>query len=361
LLLAIFNPVSDCGCFGDALILTNWETFFKNIVLMAFVVLLFEDRNRKYLDHGILYEWSVLLLFFAAAVTFSSWNLRHLPLIDFRPFDIGTDIAAEMAIPEGESVDRYETTLIYRNLESGQTKEFTIQNYPRDTLIWKFVDSESKLVEKGYEPPIHDFALLSPYDEDVTESLLEDEDYSLLLIAHNLEETSHTGLQKAIGWAGLQQIANDFSFYAVTASTRNQINKAMREEGLNYDFHTADEIVLKTIVRSNPGFLLMKNGIILGKWSWGDFPTIEEVDPGWPEMITNATKAIQEEQEILRDAGVIEDFSFDLTMFDQSALKMLFTDIEERGSNRIAIVFILVILLLICFLQVFTRTKKLQN
>jgi len=141
-ILALFNPVSDCGCFGDALILTNWQTFFKNMVLMVFVLILYFGRNSEYDAGTAIREWMVVGLMFAGASLFSFWNYRHLPLIDFRPYDVGTVIREEMEIPKGMPVDEYTTTLIYRDKATGKTSSFTMEDYPRDTLLWEFVDSE---------------------------------------------------------------------------------------------------------------------------------------------------------------------------------------------------------------------------
>ena len=104
LILALFNPVTDCGCFGDALILTNWETFFKNVVLMVFVLILYFGRNTGTYHGNALREWVIVMCLYVMASLFSFWNYRHLPLIDFRPYDVGTVIKDEMEIPEGVPV-----------------------------------------------------------------------------------------------------------------------------------------------------------------------------------------------------------------------------------------------------------------
>ena len=121
-ILAIFNPVSDCGCFGDALILTNWQTFFKNIVLMVFVLLLYVNRKEEEDSEFRVGEWTVMSGLLLLAICFSLWNFRHLPLIDFRPYDVGTVISEEMEVPEGAPQDQYETTLIYKFKETGNQK-----------------------------------------------------------------------------------------------------------------------------------------------------------------------------------------------------------------------------------------------
>ena len=131
LILALTNPVTDCGCFGDALILTNWQTFFKNIVLMIFVLVIFTGRFKYSTIRQPLTEWIVVAFFFAATVIFSLYNYMHLPVLDFRPYSIGTNIREGMTIPEGAPEDVYSTELIYKNKKTGQEKSFTLENFPQ--------------------------------------------------------------------------------------------------------------------------------------------------------------------------------------------------------------------------------------
>ncbi len=344
--LALFNPVTDCGCFGDALILTNWETFFKNVVLMVFVLNLWSVRKKDSTSRPVLGEWMVIAGMYVMASLFSIWNYRHLPLIDFRPYEVGTVISEKMLVPEGMPTDEYETTLIYRNKETGKSSDFTLEDYPRDTSLWEFETSESKLVSKGYEPPIHDFALMDENGFDLAEEILQDRDYSLIMISHDLAHASTEALEGAGDWSQLEILADDFSFYAVSSST-SSVTESIRDElGLSYQFLAADEIMLKTIVRSNPGFMLLKNGTIVGKWGWRDFPAIEQLITEWPELIENASAPMDEEAALLMEAGVYEDFSFDVLEFDQMANTWLFRQGDMKRERGVVAGFILGILLL---------------
>ncbi len=346
-ILALFNPVSDCGCFGDALILTNWQTFFKNVVLMVFVLILYFSRKSE-TDAGLpLREWTVVIGLFVFASLFSFWNYRHLPLLDFRPYDIGTVISEEMEVPEGVEMDEYSTTLIYRSRETGKTSSFTMEDYPKDTLSWEFIDSESKLVKKGYEPPIHDFALMDPSGRDLVEKILSDRGYSLLMISHELRGANEQALINAEEWSQLEVFSGDFSFYAATASTTADVESISSALDLDYPFLAGDEIMLKTIVRSNPGFMLVKNGTIIGKWGFRDFPLLEEVDSQLQELIGNASVPMDEEAELLLDAGITDEFSFDMVEFDRIFPKLLLNYTAARREQGVTIVFILSLLLLL--------------
>ena len=349
LILALFNPVSDCGCFGDALILTNWQTFLKNVVMMVFVLILYFGRNSDTFDGKAIREWMIVVCLFVMASLFSFWNYRHLPLIDFRPYDVGTVIRDEMEIPEGEPVDEYRTTLIYRNTETGRTSSFTMEDYPKDTMQWEFVTSESKLVKRGYEPPIHDFAIMDQYGSDIVDEILSDPGYSLIMVCENLGESAQDALLNAREWSQLEIVAGDFSFYAVTATPSAEVESISSELSLGYHFMAGDEIMLKTIIRSNPGFVLLKDGIILGKWGWRDFPTLEELDPQWSELIGNASAPIDEEQQLLEDAGVYDDFSFEVVGFDHFLPALLLdsgADMREKGVALVALLALMVIILL---------------
>ena len=345
--LAIFNPVSDCGCFGDAVILTNWQTFLKNLVLMIFVLVLYLQRKHEKETGGNTVEWIIVSGLFGLVIWFSSWNYNHLPLLDFRPYDLGTNIHEEMEMPEGAPVDEYDTELIYMNKTTGKSEVFSISDYPRDTTEWEFVSSDSKLVSKGYEPPIHDFAIMDPYGSDLTDLILSDQGYSLLMIAHDLSKSDEGALMKAREWYQIELLSGDFSFYAVTASTSQEAGEVSNSLELGYTFHSADEIMQKTIVRSNPGFLMLKNGTIVGKWSSADFPKIEEVDPEWHELIGNASAPLDEEAQLLMEAGVFEDFTFEVIDLDQIMPGVLIERNSQQRERGVIIAFFLGIFVLL--------------
>lgn len=267
-ILALTNPVSDCGCFGDAIHLTNWQTFGKNIILFALLIIVFTGRNQPVKAPGKKTEWVILASVSAAFILFSLMNLRYLPMIDFLPYRKDTKIADKMVIPEGVAVDKYETTFIYE--KEGVKKEFSLSNYPAEDTTWKFVEQKSVLVKKGYTPPIHDFMVTSLTGEDLTQKILNDTGYSLIMVSKKLSGARHKALSEGFK-LGNYCTANNISFYILTSSGKDEVNGY--ENGLT--FCTVDETTLKTMVRANPGYVLIKNGIIIGKWSWANVPKIE--------------------------------------------------------------------------------------
>jgi hypothetical protein len=267
-ILALSNPVSDCGCFGDAIHLTNWQTFYKNIILSVLVIILYSGRKniRESLNSNT--ELLVLSITFVFFLLFSFYNYKHLPLIDFLPYKTGTSISEKMTIPEGAPSNEYSTTFIYK--KNGVEKEFTLTNYPSNDTTWKFISQKSKLIKKGYEPPIQDFSISSGNGEDITNIILDDQGYSVIMVAKKLSEAKLSDLQKGFN-LGLYCLTNEIKFYVLTASTSDET--AGYNNGLQFCF--GDETALKTMVRANPGFILLKNGTITGKWSTANLPRNE--------------------------------------------------------------------------------------
>ncbi|MQY77756.1 MAG: DoxX family membrane protein [Bacteroidetes bacterium] len=288
LVLAIFNPVEDCGCFGDAIVLTNWQTFYKNLVLMVFVVFAFISRKKYQIVYPANVEMTILSVILLVFVAFSIYSYYHLPLIDFRPYNVGTYIPEKMEIPEGAPQDEYKTILIYE--KDGIKKEFTIEDYPWQDTTWKFVDQKSYLIKEGYLPAIHDFDIIDSEGYEITDLVLSDENYSFLMVSYNLSDANQKGL-KAANEIALYCNQYGYNFYCLTASSSPEIEVLSNTMSLNFDFFFTDETTLKTIIRSNPGLVLLKDGIIVGKWHYNDFTETEEMKGNYLSgLLTNYRK-----------------------------------------------------------------------
>ena len=269
----IANPVKDCGCFGDAIKLTNGETLLKNIVLLAAAIV----TAMRPLDMARLIsksnQWIVTNYTLVYIVCTSLYCLYALPTFDFRPYHIGANIKKGMEIPEGAEQPEFETTFILK--KNGQTREFTLDNYPDST--WEFVDSKTIQTRQGYEPPIHDFSLtLAETGDDITDDVLSRKGYTFLLISPSLayaDDSNFGDIDQIYEYASEHNIP----FYCVTASTDSDINRWRDLTGAEYPFCTADETTLKTIIRSNPGLLLLKDATIIGKWSHNQLPDPDEL------------------------------------------------------------------------------------
>jgi uncharacterized membrane protein YphA (DoxX/SURF4 family) len=277
LYIAIQNPVTDCGCFGDALILTNWQTFYKNILFSGFAIVVFLYRKKFINRYNIHFQngYFVFALLVFGAVSFYSYN--HLPIIDFRPYKVGNNIKDGMVIPEGAAGDLFKNTFTYRNKTTGKQESFDESNYPwQDTINWEFVDMQSKLVKKGFTPAIHDFSIENEFGEDVKDYYLNEPGYTFVLVAYNLDKAKRKKLQKINEFAA-EAMNNGAHFICLTASNRDIIEKFSAEVNAPYQFYNCDEITLKTMIRSNPGLMLLQDGTVLDMWHWRDVPKFEKL------------------------------------------------------------------------------------
>lgn len=269
LVLAIFNPVSDCGCFGDAIIMTNWQTFFKNVVITLLVVYVFIKRDDRTgtlpVRAGLNFTLALIFLF----LLFMRYNLSYLPMIDFRPYKVGTNLPEAMAVPHDAEPDKYDIRFIYE--KDGVSKEFTLNDYPADDTTWKFVDQKSVLISRGYIPPIHDFTLISREGADMTDEVTGNQGDMVLMVARRLEKSDRKGLVKGYD-LGIALLDRGIKFYIVTASTPSTAGELVT----GFDALFADEIMLKTVIRSDPGFVLLHNGTVMAKWSYHNLPAKEQ-------------------------------------------------------------------------------------
>ncbi|HSH50246.1 MAG TPA: BT_3928 family protein [Bacteroidales bacterium] len=274
LILAIFNPVSDCGCFGDAIIMTNWETFWKNVVLMVFTLIVFINRNKYEVHWKKLNQWIVLLIPFIFSVSLSLYCYFNLPILDFRPYNTGTYIPEKMIIPEDAPKAEYKTILLYE--KNGKAKEFTLDNLPDSN--WHWVETQNILISEGYVPPIHDFTIHTSSGNDITDIVLNDPKFIFLMIAYNLNETSVKNIDKINELAAYCKESGKCNFICLTASVETVIQDFKEKTDAQYMFYATDEITLKTIVRANPGIVLLKKGTIIDKWHHRNIPSIEEME-----------------------------------------------------------------------------------
>lgn len=268
----IDDPVQDCGCFGDAIVLSNGETLLKNIALLccAGIITYRPMLIRRLLSKGM--QWMFIHITVIALICLSLWCLYDLPIIDFRPYHIGADIVKGMEIPEDAEQPEYETTFILE--KDGERREFTLDNYPDST--WTFVDSKTITVKQGYQPPIHDFSITNHDGDDITDDVLSYPGYTFLLISPTLalaDDSNFGNIDQLYEYAQEHSIR----FYCLTSSGDDDINHWIDITGAEYEFCQTDGTTLKTIIRSNPGIVLIKKGIIIGKWSHNRLPSEQQL------------------------------------------------------------------------------------
>ena len=281
--IALTNPVEDCGCFGDALVISNWQTFYKNIILLVGAILLLCKwrliaplfTGKRALVAGLL---TVLV-----GVLFSLHNVYRLPVVDFRPYKIGANIPEQMFVDPDKS-DVLETIFVYS--KEGQEQEFTEENYPWNDSTWTFVEMKTKLVKEGEKPAIEDFAVETLYFDDsmgawtigndITDMILLEPSYSFLMVAYSLEEMRLSHLHR---FRKVQEFAADHghAFYLLTSSSTEEVGEWEKRHDTGFQFCHADERVLKTMIRANPGLMLLKEGKVIEKWDAMSVPNIHQL------------------------------------------------------------------------------------
>ncbi len=283
LYIALVNPVEDCGCFGDALVISNWSTFYKNIVLLSFAVFLVVFRNKIKPLFSTKTKHFVLGFVFLFSLLFCLYNILYLPVMDFRPYKIGVNISKQMEEDMSKG-DVYENIYIYE--KDGVEQEFTEDNFPWEDSTWTFVDYKSKLIKEGEKPLIDEFHVLA-YTKDAAGAFVASNDITdqmlgkpltLFVVSLSLNDANEKGMKQIVSLADYAASKN-IDLHIATSSQPNTIKQWHSQWGSsNVNYTQMDELTLKTIVRSNPGLLLLNEGTIAGKWSSRNLPNQSELD-----------------------------------------------------------------------------------
>ncbi|SDS06560.1 BT_3928 family protein [Gramella sp. MAR_2010_147] len=266
---AYFNKVTDCGCFGDAIPLTPWESFYKDIILLFLILIIF--FNQKYINpiFPVKYHKWVIFASFMACFAFCYHVLMHLPVFDFRPYSIGNNIPEKMKLPEGAAMA--EVTYSWKFKVDGEEK--VIKNngaYPQ--IDGEFIGVETTQTGENAIAPIHDF-VIEGKEGDITDEVLS-ANKVLLIVAYNLRSTERDGYE-AVKSLSENAKQKGYRVIGLTASGEEFQNELIKEYNLDFDFYQTDETALKTIVRSNPGFLTLEKGTITQKKHWFDASDIK--------------------------------------------------------------------------------------
>ncbi len=281
-LSAINNPVSDCGCFGDAIKLSNWATFYKNVVLIAFI--LFLVFTNKHASPAFKPKWELVVTIIGAAfmIYISIHSLRHLPLIDFLPWKVGNKIS-EQVIPTPEKA---EIMLVYKDKKTGEKFEYTSKTLPwQDSVKMasiEFVEQKKKIIQPYKEAPIHDFVIADESGNILTDKIVANPSYQFILVAYDLNATAKQCYADINAFVNGEYLKggcekDSISFVGLSGSIPATIDNFRHEVQAMYPIYTVDETALKTMIRSNPGLLLLKNGVVLAKWGWRDIPEYKDV------------------------------------------------------------------------------------
>lgn len=285
LYLAIANPISDCGCFGDAVHLSNWATFFKNLVLLGITVFLLYENARLRGLYNREVQWLTGLYSLVFVLFFAYIGINYQPYLDFRPYKIGVNIPDALAASEPQ----HEFIFIYE--KDGQQQEFSLDSLPSEEEGWSFVDRYEKSVEtpRPDEPVIDEFTIYRGAT-DITEEIIYDENYHILLLSPDLEKADDSEVDR-INELYDYCVERGYGFACVTASTPQGVETWLENTGAEYPFYFMDKTAIRTIARGNPCVLLLKDGSILRKTSPSQLPDetqltqpLDQIDYGHPEV-----------------------------------------------------------------------------
>ena len=267
---AYFDVVKDCGCFGDALKLTPWQSFTKDVVLLFFILILFFNKHlvKPLFDHkmqNIIAYASIVLCMFMAV-----WVLNHLPIIDFRPYAVGENIQKGMEIPEDAPQSVVEMIFIYDvNGVNTEFKEDDLMAIPEGA---EFVERKDNVITEGYVPPIHDFTMMKD-DSDYKEEFLQ-EPKLLMFVSYDLTIADEAGMLKLKNLND-KAVAKGYKVVGMTNSSREVIEQSKKKYGLDFEYYTCDAIALKTIERANPSIVKLEKGTIKQKVHYNDIKDLE--------------------------------------------------------------------------------------
>lgn len=280
---AFFEVVTSCGCFGDAIPLTPWQSFAKDCVLLLMISFLFYHRTK--IDSLIKDEYTQSILtacIIVVSLGIGVYTYNFLPIIDFLPYKVGNHLPSLMAVPEGESLDEYETIYTLHNQATDETRKMTDKEYLKQEIwkdeSWKITgEPETRLVKKGYQAPISDFIINDLDGINRTEEIIENPGEVLLIVAHDINKTNKDGLSRMNELA--QKLAEDYRIYSVllTASSAADVESQTADLTLYADVLFADAVPLKTMVRANPGLILLRDGVVIKKWHFHLMPNAEKL------------------------------------------------------------------------------------
>jgi len=285
---AISNPVQHCGCFGDAIRLTNWETFCKNLIFTPFSLLLFFKRKRFAPISLHIGEWSTLVLFGVASLALSIHCYRHLPLVDFTGYKVGNNIPEAMTLPEGAPRTQYETLLTYQR--GSETKQFSFDELPDSS--WTFVSVKTRVLKRGAIPAIPSFEVRTYGGKYITDSLLSVKGALLIFVVPYMDKAHPKALEE-VGML-FKQVAEHLNipFVTLSGSGEEQTISRMKGNDLHTPLYYSDAKTLYTMIRSNPGLILLYDANVVAKWSAWDIPSFQSfsnlLDRDWEVVSAKA-------------------------------------------------------------------------
>jgi len=280
---AFFKVVQTCGCFGDAIVLTPWQSFSKDLFLLVFIIFIFMKRahiesvfkNKKTESKVV---WVAIILSFGVGV----YTYNFLPVMDFLPYKVGANILDEMKTPPGAMPDEFQITYHLKNKKTAAAQDMTDKEYIKSGIwkdsTWAIVGNpESKLVKKGFTPKIQDLRINDAQGNEYTQELLSNPFYNVIIVAYDLSHTSVAAMERLNALAITLTDNYNMRTIILTSDAPRNAEAFAKQHKLVSELFYADGVPLKSMVRSNPGILLMKNGIIINKWHYHIVPSYDQL------------------------------------------------------------------------------------
>jgi len=280
---AAFKVVTSCGCFGDAIPLTPWQSFGKDLILLVLIIYLFIHREKiNPITNHPGWQAGLFSAVFGAALFFGTFTYNYLPVIDFLPYKVGSSIPQSMAIPADAAPDEFLILYQLKHKKTGETKTMSDKDYMK-LEIWKDEDwevvgePEKKLIKKGYEAKIKDLIISDGSGTDYTKELIENPFYNLVVVAYNLNDVNEEAVAKtnALALNAVEQF--NIRTVLLTSNSAQDAAAFSKKMKLFMEVFYADAVPLKSMVRANPGVLLLKNGVIVNKWHYHTLPSFNEL------------------------------------------------------------------------------------
>ncbi|MEX0810993.1 MAG: BT_3928 family protein [Chitinophagales bacterium] len=273
----VTGNVTDCGCFGDFLKLEPFQSFIKDLVLLVMILVLYYNKKyiKPFFSTYIAGPISVLATLFFTWFCFSNFYF-DLPAMDFRPYKPGKNIPEQMTVPKDKQ-PIVEFVFTYKNKETGEEKEFNANNMPSGDK-WEFVDRKDIVIKEGETPPINNFSIVNKDGESMDDEILYNPDYVFMVVAYDLRHTAKEAFIEKINPLAEKAQKAGYMFFTVTSTSPESFEQ---EIDSNHPFYLADDIFLKTIVRSNPGLVILKDGNVLMKWHHRHIPDYEEINSNY--------------------------------------------------------------------------------
>lgn len=280
---AAFKVVTSCGCFGDAIPLTPWQSFGKDVVLLTMIIYLYIHRSKiNPITNHVGVQRGIFSAVFAVSLMFGIYTYNFLPIIDFLPYKVGSSIPESMTMPPGAKPDEYLIMYELKNKSTGEIKTMSDKDYLKLEIwkdeSWEVVGSPSrKLIKKGYDVKIKDLMITDASGTDYTKEIVENPYYSLVVVAYNLKETNENSMGEINALA--LNAAEQFNIRSVlvTSNSAQDADKFSKRLKLFMEVFYADAVPLKSMVRASPGILLLKNGVVVNKWHYHSLPSFDQL------------------------------------------------------------------------------------